>query len=154
MTVRMDLRVASADWQAIEDLERVCQHALEAAADICGSGDVSVDVLLAGDDMLAELNETWRGKPGPTDVLSFPSSVASGDFAGDIAIAFGTASRDAAAAGVAIGAHLSHLLVHGVLHLFGHDHVDEGDAVIMEALETRALARLGHADPYSRIAET
>lgn len=154
MTVRVDLRVDAPDWEAMDSLEAVCQRALDAAAELEGVGDISVDVLLADDLALAALNEAWRGKQGPTDVLSFPSGETAPGFAGDIAIAFGVASRDALAAGTALEAHLSHLLVHGLLHLLGHDHVDEADAVRMEAVETRVLAKLGHADPYSRIAET
>lgn len=123
---------------------QVGDQALEAAG---RSGDVVV--LLAGDATLADLNERYRGKAGPTNVLSFPAPEAARPHLGDIAIAHGVCAREAAEQGKPLGRHLMHLVAHGVLHLVGYDHHDEAEAEIMEALERRVLAALGAPDPYA-----
>ena len=115
--------------------------------------------LLACDDArIAELNTTFRGRAAPTNVLSWPAFQGPppqpdprGEllFLGDIAIAYDTCAREAAAAGLSLADHATHLVVHGLLHLLGHDHVEEADAAAMEAIETKTLATLGIADPYS-----
>lgn len=153
MALIMDLRVEDAAWQSLPELEQCCQGALDAVWDGSGRGQAQVDVLLAGDKMLHELNNQWRGKDRPTDVLSFPADENPAQFLGDIAIAHGVAQRDADASDKALGDHLAHLLIHGLLHLLGHDHINDADAEIMETLERTALAKLGIADPYSRIAQ-
>jgi probable rRNA maturation factor len=118
-----------------------------------------VSVLLADDARLHELNRGWRGKDRPTNVLSFPAGDPVGATAavpggpprllGDIAVALETARAEALAEGKPLDHHLSHLLVHGTLHLLGYDHEgDEGEAVTMERRETELLAGLGVADPY------
>lgn len=143
-------------WHALlPDLERVCRRAVEAALDVARA-DGEVSLLLTGDSRQRELNRAWRGIDRPTNVLSFPASVPGGQpmpgapaVLGDIAIARETLAREAAEAGIGAGDHLAHLLVHGVLHLLGHDHEDDDDAATMEALERRVLARLGIADPYA-----
>jgi len=150
MPLQMDLRVESEDWQTISELETVCQRALDVGYQ-GAARDGNVDVLLADDATLAALNRQWRGKDKPTDVLSFPAEDNPDSFLGDIAIAFGVASRDADAEGKTLTSHLSHLLIHGLLHLQGHDHIEDTDAEIMENLERIALSHLGIDDPYSRI---
>lgn len=115
-----------------------------------------VSVLLADDGRVRELNRDWRGKDSPTNVLSFPAwepgtpFVADGPLPlGDVAVALETVLREAAAEGKTPEAHLAHLVVHGTLHLLGHDHEAEDEAERMEALEVRALEALGIADPYA-----
>jgi len=103
-------------------------------------------ILLADDVRLKTLNGDFRGKKKPTNVLSFPSDAP--DYAGDIALAYGVTKAEAAAAGKNFADHARHLVVHGVLHLAGHDHVTDRDANVMEPLETKILAKLGVADPY------
>jgi len=103
-------------------------------------------ILLAGDRKLRALNGDFRGKDKPTNVLSFP---AGGDYAGDIAIAYGVTRREAKDAGKDFADHASHLVVHGVLHLAGYDHERPKDAKLMEPLEVKILKRLGIADPYA-----
>lgn len=152
MALQMDLRVESKEWYRIPELDTICLKALEAGFENRKS-DACVDVLLADNSVLESLNKTWRGKDSPTDVLSFPADENSEGFLGDIAIAFGVAARDAEIGDKSLAAHLSHLLVHGLLHLLGHDHVEDNDAILMENLERAALERLGFEDPYSRIAE-
>lgn len=147
--IELDLRVEAEAWgAAIAELEQVCLRALDAGADAGGlSGQVSV--LLTDDAEIQTLNRDWRGKDKPTDVLSFEADDMDKPFLGDIAVSIGVSSRDADARGIGLGQHLSHLLIHGLLHLAGHDHIEDTDAAKMEALEVQALASLGWPDPYS-----
>ena len=96
------------------------------------------------------LNSQWRGKDAPTNVLSFPAGDAPGEPGplGDIVIAYETAAKEAEEATMPFGDHVSHLVVHGVLHLLGFDHMQDDEAERMEQLERRGLASLGIADPY------
>ena len=103
-------------------------------------------ILLADNARLKTLNQEFRGKKKPTNVLSFPSGEA--DYAGDIALAYGVTKAEALAAKRNFTDHARHLVVHGVLHLAGYDHMTDRDANIMEPLETKILAKLGVADPY------
>jgi probable rRNA maturation factor len=103
-------------------------------------------ILLAADARLKSLNRDFRGKRKATNVLSFPSQ--DRDYAGDIALAYGVTRAEAQAAGKSFADHARHLVVHGVLHLAGYDHMTARDAGIMEKLETKILAKLGVADPY------
>lgn len=134
-----------------EAVAAALQEAAEAAPD-----RPEVSVLLADDDRLRTLNRTWRNQDKPTNVLSFPAmepgEVVHGSrpvLLGDIAIALETVLREAGAEGKAPAAHLAHLVVHGTLHLLGHDHETDGEAALMEGTEALALARLGIADPYA-----
>jgi probable rRNA maturation factor len=112
-----------------------------------------LSLVLADDATLRALNRRWRAQDKPTNVLSF---AAQGEetppdaplLLGDVVLAFETVAREAAAQGKPLGDHLRHLVVHGVLHLLGHDHERREEAALMEALETRILAGLGVADPY------
>lgn len=105
-------------------------------------------LLLADDRTLQDLNSRFRGRDKPTNVLSFPSGGGVDGFLGDIAIAFETCRREAVEQGIAFRCHAAHLIVHGLLHLAGHDHEREEEAERMESLETEILAQLGIADPY------
>lgn len=92
------------------------------------------------------LNRDYRGKDKPTNVLSFP--MGEPDYLGDIVICAPVVAAEAVEQGKAARAHWAHMVVHGVLHLLGHDHIDDGEAATMEALERKLLARLGFPDPY------
>ena len=112
-----------------------------------------VAVALIDDRAMRKLNKTYRGKDKPTNVLSFPAGEAAESRRatrplGDVAIALGTVKREAKAQGKTVNDHLMHLMVHAVLHLLGYDHESDPDAEEMEALERKALATLGIADPY------
>jgi len=108
-------------------------------------------ILLANDRALRRLNRDFRGADKPTNVLSFPAAAAA--YRGDIAIAYGVTKREAKDAGKNFADHAAHLVVHGVLHLAGHDHQHPKDAKAMEALEAKILARFGIADPYVIMAQ-
>jgi probable rRNA maturation factor len=114
-----------------------------------------VDITLADDAEQQRLNRTWRGKDAPTNVLAFPAADPASMpppgaplLLGDIVLAFETVRREADEQGKPLADHLRHLVVHGVLHLLGHDHIDSADAVAMEAREIAILAKLGVPNPY------
>lgn len=127
-------------------------------------GPAALSILLADDARVQDLNRTYRDKDAPTNVLSFalaadaaggPQPIPGEPIAlGDLAIAFETVVREAQAEGKRLRDHLYHLVVHGTLHLLGHDHIDETDAAAMERLEIGILATLGIADPYAVPADT
>lgn len=112
----------------------------------------SASVVLADDELVAELNAVHRGKSGPTNVLSFPSGVTDLDtgrvYRGDVILACETTVREAESLGRPLSHHVHHLVVHGLMHLFGFDHGDDAAASIMEGHEIAILADLGIANPY------
>lgn len=147
------------------DIEALAEIATNAALDRLGLEPSVFEIsLLACDDArIAVLNADFRDKPTPTNVLSWPSdergAAVDGEMPippqigpdselGDIAIAYDTCAREAAEAGKPMRDHTIHLLVHGTLHLLGFDHERDGDAALMEGLETEILGKLGIADPY------
>lgn len=119
---------------------------------------VEVSVRLTSDEAVRVLNDSWRDKDKPTNVLSFPlakpeefsqTMIAEPELLlGDIVLARGVCVAEAADKGISVDHHATHLLVHGTLHLLGYDHLDDTTAEDMEAREVRALSRLGIADPY------
>lgn len=149
----IDIVVGAEAWRAAPAAEAVVTRAIAAAADAVAAGAAEVAVLLTDDDRIRVLNRDFRKLDKPTNVLSFPAAPAAVPdaprFLGDIAIAFGTTQREAEAEGKPLAHHLSHLAVHGFLHLVGYDHESDAEAKAMEALERRVLARLGIPDPYA-----
>ncbi len=142
----IDIEIEDPAWSAaLLDPEAVALPAAEAALEARGG----VAILLTDDDSVAELNERFRGKAGPTNVLSFPAPDNPEDHLGDIALAYGVCAREAAEQGKPLAHHLQHLVAHGVLHLLGYDHLTEAEAEEMEARERRILAGLGVPDPYA-----
>ena len=142
----IDIEIEDEAWSAaLPQAEAVVLAAAQAALEARGG----VTILLTDDDSVAELNERFRGKAGPTNVLSFPAPDNPEDHLGDIALAWGVCAREAAEQGKPIAHHLQHLVAHGVLHLLGYDHLTEAEAEEMEALERRILAGLGVPDPYA-----
>jgi probable rRNA maturation factor len=146
-------------WQAEPDAEAVIQRAVAAAAQLTDAnvGDAELAVMLTDDAGIRTLNQNWRGIDKPTNVLSFPALQPTGPrgdddaprMLGDIAIAYETLRREADDERKPLGDHLSHLAVHGFLHLIGYDHENDDDAEAMEALEQEILAHLGIPDPYA-----
>lgn len=156
MSVLVDLSVESPLWAAVPDLTVLTEQAIAAALAVSGAdlpASVEVSCLFCDDAAIRSLNAQWRGIDTPTNVLSFPAGgpEAPGGAAllGDIVLAYETMRREADAEMRPLEAHLSHLVIHGVLHLIGYDHEETADAEAMEALESRAMARLGRDDPYS-----
>ncbi|MEM9938577.1 MAG: rRNA maturation RNase YbeY [Pseudomonadota bacterium] len=145
--IELELRIDDPAWNTFQDIETICQRALQAASRQ-GGIDGEVSVLLTGDTAIQTLNRDFRGKDKPTDVLSFEAATEDRPFLGDIAVAYGVSVSDAEARDRTMPQHLSHLLIHGYLHLIGHDHIEDTAAEEMEALEIAALASLGWPDPY------
>lgn len=106
----------------------------------------TVTMRFVDDEESQHLNDTYRGKNKPTNVLSFPYE--EDPLAGDIVFCPRVIFDEAAAQGKTITAHMAHLVVHGMLHLMGYDHLNDRDATQMESLETEILADLGFANPY------
>ena len=160
----VSVTITAAPWRAaLGDPEPLCRQAiiasLQRGAPAAWCADAEISVLLCDDATMRGLNATYRGQDRTTNVLSFPTLQLAPDqllppwpihtLLGDIVVAAETAQREAAAEGKALADHLSHLLVHGCLHLLGHDHQDDEDARRMEQLERAILADLGIPDPYA-----
>jgi len=145
------------DWSDLPDAEAAIGDAAAAAAVapvLTGRGG-AVSVALSSDEAVADLNGRFRGKPKPTNVLSFPAgSGGDEDFLGDIVLAQETVAREAREQGIPLRHHVQHLVVHGILHLLGYDHVTAADAEQMEALEIEILSALGIENPYTGALET
>ena len=148
MTLALDLRVECDAWTTeIADTEAICVRALKSAIALTGiEGEIAV--LLTDNGEMQQLNRDWRSKDKPTDVLSFPADEMDAPFLGDIAVGLGICRVDADTRGIKLADHLTHLVIHGYLHLIGYDHMEDEEAREMEALEVQALASLGIADPY------
>ena len=152
----IEIEVEDPAW--IEALPEATAFAL-AAADAVLTQEVAqgegLSILLTDDATVQDLNSRFRKQDKPTNVLSFPAhrlpeNVASPErFLGDVALGFGVCAREAAQQGKPLGDHLQHLVAHGVLHLLGYDHMNDGEAEAMEGLERVVLAGLGVPDPYS-----
>jgi len=164
--MEIDILAEDPAWDAagLEALAAQAIAATLAALDL-PTDRFAVSLLGCDDARIADLNAEFRGKPAPTNVLSWPAEAAAPrndgmpalpapprdgppHELGDIAIAHGICTREAAAQGKPFADHVRHLLVHGTLHLLGFDHITDEDARAMESLETRVLATLGVSDPY------
>jgi len=148
-SLAIDIAESAAQWRrALPDVAALVERATRAAlAEAEASeGEVEVSIVLADDATVHALNQRWRGRDAPTNVLSF----ASGErpLLGDVVLAYETVAREAAEQDKSLADHLAHLVTHGVLHLLGFDHEAPHEAEAMEALERRALAGIGVADPY------
>jgi probable rRNA maturation factor len=153
-----EILVAADCWHNEPDAEAVIRHAIAAAAASVDAdiGGAELAIMLTNDTGIRTLNRDWRGIDKPTNVLSFPARPPTASktgnaprMLGDIAIAYETLHREADRQGKPFNHHLSHLAIHGFLHLIGYDHEDNGDAEVMEAREAEILARLGIPDPYA-----
>lgn len=156
---QVDILKEDARWSRLDDLAR---PAVDATLKGLGlTGDYEVAILGCGDSRIAELNADFRGKPRPTNVLSWPSEERGAELPGgdplpptlpelgDIAIAFDTCAREAEDQNKPFDAHVTHLIVHAMLHLLGFDHETDADAAKMEGLEVQILSELGLPDPYA-----
>jgi probable rRNA maturation factor len=149
------IEVEDEAWHHLPGLEHLARSAVAAAlGGLNLTGDTETALLFTDDASIAAINAEWRGKPTPTNVLSFPAPedmpVPDGEPKplGDIVLAFGTVAREAEEQGKTLRDHAVHLIVHGVLHLAGHDHEDDAQAAEMERLEVEILKGLGISNPY------
>ena len=156
----------SADWDSDIDWLNLATNAVTAAFAASSRGaladapfTLSISIKLSDNSEVQILNRDWRGKDAPTNVLSFPmmapaefEALANTDdgevLLGDMILAHGICVAEAAEKGIPIASHVSHLVVHGTLHLLGYDHIDEHEGDMMEALEVKALASMGLHNPY------
>ena len=142
----IEIEVEAEAWTgALPDAEAVVERAAQAAL---GAVEGDIVVLLTDDGAVRALNGRFRDKDRPTNVLSFPAPENAAPHLGDIVLAYGVCATEAEAQGKTLADHLSHLVVHGVLHLLGRDHEDDAEAEEMEAEEREILAQIGVADPY------
>ena len=143
----IEIEVEVEAWTgALPDVEAIVDRAAQAAL---GTVEGDIVVLLTDDAAVRELNGRFRDKDRPTNVLSFPAPESAAPHLGDIVLAYGVCASEAQAQGKTLSDHLSHLVVHGVLHLLGRDHEDDAEAEEMEAEEREILAELGVSDPYA-----
>jgi probable rRNA maturation factor len=153
----IDILIESEVWLTLPEAEDVVRRAIASAASSIEirRRNAEISVLLCDDETIAGLNAYWRGQQKPTNVLSFPAPPLQGAAPdeniplGDIAIAYETLTREAEENGKTTSDHLSHLVIHGFLHLLGYDHHMDDEAERMERLERDILAGIGVADPYA-----
>ncbi|MGN1078962.1 MAG: rRNA maturation RNase YbeY [Alphaproteobacteria bacterium] len=162
MTLKVALRIDAAAWKnELPDVRKLVKTAASAAWLAGNTGDFKLpvksaeaSVLLADDAAIHALNKAYRGMDRPTNVLSFAAlddedePIVDPMLLGDIAVAFETTKREAEEQKISMADHLFHLIVHGVLHLIGYDHMTDADAAEMEALEIKILAQNGMENPY------
>ena len=127
--------------ESLEDIEQIAQQTLNLFTE-----GLEVSLVLADDMFIQKLNRQYREKDKPTNVLSFEANVE--DYIGDIIMAHETVQREAEEQGKSFKHHFQHLLIHGYLHLQGHDHENEDEAKLMESIEISLLSQLGIANPY------
>lgn len=147
----IEIEVADESWHAaLPQWEAVVNRAAGAAMLAGGAGEEAsgITVLLTSDEAVAGLNDRFRDKDGPTNVLSFPAPESAQPHLGDLALAYGVCAREAAEQGKLLTHHVSHLVAHGVLHLLGWDHQSDDEGEAMERLEREILAGLDIPDPY------
>ncbi|HEY1072984.1 rRNA maturation RNase YbeY [Brevundimonas sp.] len=142
----IEIEVEDAAWTAaLPDAEATVMRAAAAAL---GAVEGDLVVLLTDDAGVQDLNARFRDRDRPTNVLSFPAAESAFPHLGDVVLGYAYCAAEAETQGKSLSDHLSHLVVHGVLHLLGRDHEAEAEAEEMEAEEREILAALGVADPY------
>lgn len=155
----LDIDIRATAWQPFIDDLRTHADYLASALSL---PPIEVSLVLGDDTLLAAFNADYRNKEGPTNVLSFPAldlvpemdgahgaGLFAGALLGDIVMSFDTLAREAQDGGISLTAHALHLFTHGMLHLLGHDHIDDGEAARMEGLEGKLLLAAGLNDPYA-----
>jgi probable rRNA maturation factor len=147
MTIEVDVQKAT----AFDPLPDNAQFSLWVKTAIKGEGNAELTLRLVDQEESRELNSRYRGKDKPTNVLSFPADLPPGlnlNLLGDIVICAPLVGEEAEAQQKSLHSHWAHLVIHGVLHLLGHDHQDELEAEKMESIEVELLASLGFGNPY------
>ena len=158
MSIYLDLQLALPE--ADGELFLPSEHQLRAWLDhvlahqaIDHDDQAQLTIRVVGEAEITELNATYRGKEKPTNVLSFPFEAPPGvemDLLGDIVVCARVVQEEAQVQGKAPEAHWAHMALHGLLHLLGHDHIEDDEAELMEGLEIELLAGLGYANPYEQ----
>jgi probable rRNA maturation factor len=152
VNVSIEIAVEAPAWTGMPDAQAAIRSAVEAAIADVGPENAEIGIVLADDARVRSLNRTWLGDDKPTNVLSFPAPdrpAAGVRFLGDVIFALETSQREAVAEDKPLDHHLSHLAVHGVLHLLGFNHERDDEAEVMEQRERKILAQLGIPDPYA-----
>lgn len=154
-----DFLIEAEIWETVSDFQVVVQRALEAALEyvrhneeIAFLPECEISLVFTDDDAIRVLNATHRGKDSATNVLSFPIDEDADPFGpmlGDVVFAHETILREARDLDLAFSAHLSHLCIHGFLHLLGYDHIESDEAEKMESVEIAILATIGIDNPYA-----
>lgn len=154
-TGELELCINDKVWQQIPDIEQTILRSFEAALAIKNmtAADSGATIVLSNNRQVSQLNEKWRDKPVPTNVLSFPACKGETNdngmcYLGDIILAFEVVSSEAEVQGKALATHLCHLVIHGALHLMGFDHENDMAAEEMVDLERTAMKALELPDPY------
>jgi probable rRNA maturation factor len=158
----IQISIEGEGWADEEQLTELSERVIGAAAEFLSIREkqpfpampAELSLVFSDDEAVREINAEWRGKDKPTNVLSFPAFPVNpgkmpGHMLGDIVIARETVERESVELEKPFEEHLTHLMVHGFLHLFGYDHMETQEAEKMEGLETRILATLGLSDPYA-----
>ncbi|MEM9469567.1 MAG: rRNA maturation RNase YbeY [Pseudomonadota bacterium] len=158
--IDIDISLQDPQWEAIPDVYNLVKKSVETTLETAPlprqaqNKNLEVSIVLANDDLAQVMNRDYRQKDKPTNVLTFASidddTPQPGDdfHLGDVILAFETIDRESQEQGKFINDHLSHLAIHGTLHLLGYDHIEEDDANTMETLEIRILERFGIQNPY------
>lgn len=155
--ITIDCTVEGDDWADQTTLSKLSHEAIEATIPHCGGlpmAGAEVSIVFSSDKDVQALNKQWRNIDKATNVLSFATNEGDGPqipLLGDIVLAFETIKKEARTQEKRFDDHLTHLIIHGFLHLLGHDHISDDEADIMEAIEVKALSTLGIADPYTSI---
>ena len=150
----IDVIVDSPRWKAQPQAAAIVKKAVRTAARAASTPRAELAIVLTDDSAIRALNRQWRGLDAPTNVLSFAAEAprrkgAPRSHLGDVVIAYQTTAREAKAEDKRFRDHLTHLAIHGFLHLLGYDHETDKDASAMERLEVRILQRLAVPDPYA-----
>jgi len=155
----IDIDIRDTRWDAVDDISALAHTAIMAARveyhahPFTERAFTEISLLFTDNAQIRDLNRTYRKQDKPTNVLSFPTDASLGiPILGDVVLAFETVALEAQQSGIKLDDHITHLLIHGYLHLQGLDHETDVDAQTMEALEIKALAGLGIANPYDRVA--
>lgn len=158
MTVHYDISITDDSWENEAYLAKIVDKVLSATLDRLGFGklDSELSLVFTNDNEICKINAQWRHIEKPTNVLSFPAFPISagempGPMLGDIVVAYETVMREATDENKSFDDHLSHLIVHGLLHLMGYDHQTDEEAEEMEQLEREILHNLGIGDPYAEV---
>lgn len=154
MTIDIDILISSDDWDSVDDLDPLTRRCIAACVDESGvrlMDGCELSVTFCDDAGIRSLNAQWRGKDAATNVLSFPTpgAVVNKPLLGDIVIAYETVAQEAKEQEKTLHAHVTHMIMHGFLHLIGYDHESAAEAEEMETLERQIALTLGLRDPYA-----